>query len=100
MDVLTINYARQDLEHLIGQVISDAEPVIICKENGDRAVLMSLDDFNSWRTPRFNQKKSGSDFWEGLMMLRRTIEEEAIEISDSDFKALRDSSPGREVEGL
>ena len=49
MNAVTINHARQDLEHLIGQVISDADPVIICKDNGDKAVLMSLDDFNSWQ---------------------------------------------------
>ncbi len=36
------------MHHLIEQVISDAEPTIICNDKGEKAVLLSLDEFNSW----------------------------------------------------
>ena len=35
--------------NLIDQVISDSEPTIICGEEDKKAVLMSLDEFNSWQ---------------------------------------------------
>ncbi len=68
MNAVTINHAKQDLEHLIGQVISDADPVIICKENGERAVLMSLDGFNSWQETMGDGRRTTDD--------RRFTEEE------------------------
>ncbi len=49
MDAVTVNNAKQNLECLMGQVISNLEPTIICNDNGERAVLMSLDEFNSWQ---------------------------------------------------
>jgi len=49
MNAVTITQAKQNLEHLVEQVISDAESVIICNDRGHRAVLMSLDEFNSWK---------------------------------------------------
>ena len=49
MDAVTVNYATKNLNHIIGQVISNVEPTIICNDKGERAVLMSLDEFNSWQ---------------------------------------------------
>ena len=49
MNAVTVNQAKQDLGSLIEQVISDVEPTIICNDNGSKAVLMSLDEFNSWQ---------------------------------------------------
>lgn len=48
MDAITSSQAQQDINRLIEQVISDAEPTIICNDQGKRAVLLSLDEFNSW----------------------------------------------------
>lgn len=48
MDAITANQAKQDINRLIEQVISDAEPTIICSDQGKTAVLLSLDEFNSW----------------------------------------------------
>ena len=47
MTAVTLNEAKEDLEHLIEKVIADAEPAIVCTDSGERAVLMSLDEFNS-----------------------------------------------------
>jgi antitoxin YefM len=41
--------ASKDLDNLIGQIVADAEPMILLNENGEKAVLMSLDEFNSWQ---------------------------------------------------
>ncbi len=49
MDAITANQAKQDINRLIEQVISDAEPTIICNDKGKKAVLLSLDEFNSWQ---------------------------------------------------
>jgi len=48
MNAITTDEARQDLDRLIQQVIADAEPTIICNDKGEKAVLLSLDEFNSW----------------------------------------------------
>jgi antitoxin YefM len=49
MNAITANVANQDINRLIEQVNSDAEPTIICNDQGDKAVLLSLDEFNSWQ---------------------------------------------------
>ena len=48
MDAITINQAKQDINRLIEKVISNAEPTIICNDHGQKAVLLSLDEYNSW----------------------------------------------------
>ena len=48
MNAITANQAKKDINRLIGKVISDAEPTIICNDKGEKAVLLSLDEFNSW----------------------------------------------------
>lgn len=49
MNAITVNEAKQNLDQLIEQVISDEEPTIICSDQGKKAVLLSLDEFNSWQ---------------------------------------------------
>ena len=49
MNTITLKKAKEDLVNLIDQVISDSEPNIICGEEDKKAVLMSLDEFNSWQ---------------------------------------------------
>ena len=49
MKAITSNQAKQQLDELIDRVILDVEPTIVCNDQGKQAVLMSLDEFNSWR---------------------------------------------------
>lgn len=49
MKAVTSNQAKQQLDELIEQVILDVEPTILCNDQGKQAVLMSLDEFNSWQ---------------------------------------------------
>ncbi|SMF96885.1 antitoxin YefM [Methylomagnum ishizawai] len=49
MDAITTHQASQNLDGLIAKVIADIEPTIVCGDNGQKAVLMSLDEFNSWQ---------------------------------------------------
>ena len=49
MDAITINQAKQNIDGLIEQVIADAEPTIICDDKGQKVVLLSFDEFNSWQ---------------------------------------------------
>lgn len=46
---MTTKQATQNLEQLIDHVIFDVEPTILCNENGQKAVLMALDEFNAWQ---------------------------------------------------
>jgi antitoxin Phd len=55
------------------------------------AVLLSIQEYD-----RLSRKYTG--FWNAITEFRRKAENEGIEISDSDFKGLRDLSSGREVE--
>ena len=49
MDAVTTHQASQNLDFLIERVIANAEPTILCNDKGNRAVLMALDEFNSWQ---------------------------------------------------
>lgn len=49
MNAVTVANAKENLERLIEQVLADAEPAILCTEKGDKVVLVSLDEFNSWK---------------------------------------------------
>jgi antitoxin YefM len=49
MNATTVKEAKKHLERLIEQVNADAEPTIICGDRGQKAVLLSLEEFNSWQ---------------------------------------------------
>ena len=49
MNAMTTQQASQDLDNLINQVITDVQPTILCSENGNKAVLISLDEFSAWQ---------------------------------------------------
>lgn len=49
MTAVTLKEAQRKLNYLVTQVIADAEPAIICSDNGEKAVLLSLNEFNSWQ---------------------------------------------------
>jgi antitoxin YefM len=49
MNAATMAEAKTNLDLLIEQVNADAEPTIICRDRGQKAVLVSLEEFNSWQ---------------------------------------------------
>ncbi len=49
MNAITVSQAKQRLDTLMEQIIADVEPTIICSDKNEKAVLMSLDEFNSWQ---------------------------------------------------
>lgn len=49
MNAVTLADAKANLEKLIEQVLANAEPAILCTESGEKVVLVSLDEFNSWK---------------------------------------------------
>ncbi|MBW2741017.1 MAG: type II toxin-antitoxin system Phd/YefM family antitoxin [Deltaproteobacteria bacterium] len=55
------------------------------------AVLLSIQEYE-----RLSRKYAG--FWSAISEFRKKIDDEGIEISDKNFKGLRDLSAGREVE--
>ncbi|UXE63308.1 MAG: type II toxin-antitoxin system prevent-host-death family antitoxin [Woronichinia naegeliana WA131] len=49
MEAITSNQAKHQLDELIERVILNAEPTIVCNDQGKQAVLLSLDEFNAWQ---------------------------------------------------
>lgn len=49
MNAIPTVQASKNLDELIEEIIANVEPTILLNEKGDKAVLMSLDEFNSWR---------------------------------------------------
>jgi antitoxin YefM len=49
MNATTVREAKKNLQRLIEQVNADAEPTIICGNQGQKAVLLSFEEFNSWQ---------------------------------------------------
>ena len=49
MNAVTLKQAKQGLKKLIQQVNSDVDSVIIGDDEENRAVLISLSEFESWR---------------------------------------------------
>lgn len=49
MNAVLTAQASKNLDNLIAQIIADAEPAILLNDKGEKAVLMSLDEFNSWQ---------------------------------------------------
>ena len=49
MDAITTNQAKNNVDKLVDQVIANMQPTILCNENGNKAVLISLDEFSAWQ---------------------------------------------------
>ncbi|HAF13925.1 MAG TPA: antitoxin [Blastocatellia bacterium] len=49
MNNITLDEAKNDLEGILRKVVEDAEPTVLSTENGDKVVLLGLDEFNSWK---------------------------------------------------
>lgn len=49
MNAITVQEAGQHLERLINRVIADAEPTIVVSDSGEQVVVLSLDEYNSWK---------------------------------------------------
>lgn len=49
MTIITVNEAKQNLEKVIEQVMNDAEPAVVRTETGEEVVLLSRDEFDSWK---------------------------------------------------
>lgn len=49
MNAITVDEAKRDLDRIIERVAADAEPTLICGEGSQKAVILSLEEFNSWR---------------------------------------------------
>ncbi len=85
----SIAEAKNKLPSIIHSV-EDGPPVKLTRRGQPVAVLLSIHDYE-----RFKGKKG--DFWSALTAFRQVAQKEKVEISDSDFKDLRDASTGREV---
>lgn len=49
MEAITYSEARNNLASMMDRTTEDHETIIITRRGGESAVLMSLDDYNSWK---------------------------------------------------
>jgi len=49
MNVISLDIAKQDFEAVVARVLADAEPTMVQMATGESVVMVSLEDFNSWR---------------------------------------------------
>ena len=49
MKLVALKKAKENLANLIDRVVADSEAIIVCGEDDKKEVLMSLEEFNSWR---------------------------------------------------
>ncbi len=49
MDAMTTQQASHDLDGLIDRVIDNVQPTILCNDKGNKAILISLDEFSAWQ---------------------------------------------------
>lgn len=53
MQAVTLKEAERNLEHLLTQVLDDAEPTIVVLETGRQVVVMPLDEYTAWQETRY-----------------------------------------------
>ena len=85
----SISEAKNSLPTII-HYVEKGPYVKLTRRGKPVAVLLSIQTYE-----RLSRKYTG--FWSAVSEFRRKIDDEGIEISDMDFKGLRDLSAGREV---
>ena len=83
MDAVTEKDAQQNLGRLIRRVVADAEPTIVIGDEGDRIVLVPLDEFNAWQETLYlvsspanadHLQRSIAQMHEGKVQYRELVE--------------------------
>ncbi len=83
MDAITYTAVRNNLAKTMDKVNEDHAPVIITRQNGSSAVLMSLDDFNAFEETAYLMRspanaarlsKAVVDVAKGKVKARKPIE--------------------------
>jgi antitoxin YefM len=83
MDAITYTAVRNNLAKTIDKVNEDHAPIIITRQNGSSAVLMSLDDFNAFEETAYLMRspanaarlsKAVMDVTKGKVKARKPIE--------------------------
>lgn len=49
MNAVTLKQAKLNLEEVVARVLADAEPTIVVAENGERVVVLPLQEYDSWK---------------------------------------------------
>ncbi|NOQ35077.1 MAG: antitoxin [Methylococcaceae bacterium] len=84
MDAVTSYQAANNLSQLIDNVVENVEPTIVCNDDGNKAVLMGLDEFNAWQETFYllsnpanaaHLQKSIAELEQGLVFEKQLIEE-------------------------
>lgn len=84
MNAVPTVQASKNLDSLIEKIIADAEPAILLNDKGEKAVLMSLDEFNSWQETLYllSNPANAEHFRKSIQQARegKTFEKELIEL--------------------
>ncbi len=70
MEVLNYSEARANFAHMLDKVNDDHAPILITRQGGKPAVLISLDDFNAWQETAYLMNSPAN-----RRMLRQAMDE-------------------------
>lgn len=70
MEVLNYSEARANFAHMLDKVNEDHAPILITRQGGKPAVLVSLDDFNAWQETAYLMRSPAN-----RRMLREAMDE-------------------------
>lgn len=83
MNVMSYSAFRADLASTLDQVVADHSPVMITRQNGKHAVVMSLEDFSSYEETAYllRSPKNRERLMASISQLNsgKTLERELIE---------------------
>ena len=81
---VTVSEAKRNLEQLIEQVLSNVEPAVVCTDTGQRIVLLSLDEFNSWQETLYllSNPANAEHLRQSIMeaIIGKTVERSILEV--------------------
>ncbi len=89
-DQFSIAEAKNKLPSIIHDV-EKGSSVKLTRRGKAVAVLLSIQDYE-------RLSRQYSNFWSALSKFRRNMKDDSVEISDEDFKGLRDKGAGREIQ--
>lgn len=70
MTALPLENVKQDIDGFVARVLADAEPLVVETANGQRVVVMPLEDFASWQETAYLLRNPSN-----AAHLRKSIEE-------------------------
>ncbi len=71
-DAMTTQEASHNLDRLIDRIIDNVQPTILCNDRGNKAILISLDEFSTWQETLYLLSLDEFSTWQETLYLLST----------------------------